>query len=601
MFLKKHLRKKDGKSHQYWSLVESYRTPKGPRNRIVAYLGEIDRAGQKGWTNLSRELNGKSSTIIQPSLFEEKRETEPVPENVVVNVRGVRVEKTTDFGDVYLGLLLWRTLGLDELFKRILPDGREEIDWALLSAVLVIARFCEPSSEMHICDTWYPRTALPELLGISSEKIYPQRLYRALDMLEPHKEDVEKHLKEKLGNLFQLKYDLLLYDVTSTYFEGEAENNCQAKYGYSRDKRFDCRQVCIGLVVTEDGLPLGYEVFDGNRHDNTTVEEIVESMERKYGKANRVWVLDRGMVDEENLEFIRERGGHYIAGTPRSQLKKFERELTESGWSNVYEDLEVKLCASPEGEETFILCRSTSRAAKEKAIHERFGKRIESGLQKLGERLTKRKKVPNHSCVERQIGRLLQRNSRAAGKYEISVKEDPQRKGHLKLEWKSREEWSDWAALSEGAYLLRTNLNETKPEELWKRYIQLTDAEEAFRTIKSELSLRPIYHQTQERVHAHILVAFIAYAMWKTLQRWMESAGLGRSVRTVLEEFARLKCCEVVLPTNTGREILLRCVTKPDKHQEILSSRLGVRIPERLCAPKWREMIKSETRCSPDF
>jgi len=601
MFLKKLLRRKDGKPHQYWALVESHRTVRGPRHRVVAYLGEMRVSEQRGWTNLSRELNGKSSSIIQPALFEEERETEPVPENIVMNVRGVRVEKTTDFGDVYLGLLLWRTLGLDELFKKILPDGREEIDWSLLAAVLVTARFCEPGSEMHICDTWYPRTALPELLGISSEKIYPQRLYRALDMLEPHKEDVEKHLKEKLGNLFQLKYDLLLYDVTSTYFEGEAENNSQAKYGYSRDKRFDCKQVCLGLVVTEDGLPLSYEVFDGNRTDVTTVEEIVESMERKYGKANRVWVLDRGMVDEENLEFIRERGGHYLVGTSRSMLKKFESELTESGWSNVYEDLEVKLCASPEGTETFVLCRSASRAGKEKAIHERFGRRIESGLQKLCERLLKRKKVPNRSCVERQIGRLLQRNSKAAGKYEIGVKEDPNRKGHLTLTWKAREEWSDWAALSEGAYLLRTNLNGRTPEELWKTYIQLTDAEAAFRTIKSELSLRPIYHQTEERVHSHILVAFIAYAMWKTLQKWMESAGLGRSVRTVLKEFARLKCCEVVLPTNTGREILLRCVTKPDKYQEILLSRLRLRIPERLGAPKWRKKIESETGCSHDF
>jgi len=600
MFLKKHPRKKNGKNHAYWSLSESYRTARGSRNRIVAYLGELEEGEKKGWANLSRELDGKALRIIQPLLFDE-HESEPVPEHIVVNVRGVRVEKTTDFGDVYLGLLLWRTLGLDELFKKILPDGREEVDWALVAAVLVTARFCEPSSEMHICDTWYPRTALPELLGTAPDKIYPQRLYRALDLLEPHKGDVERHLKDRFGKLFDLKYDILLYDVTSVYFEGEAGKNEQAKYGYSRDKRFDCKQVCIGLVVTEDGVPLGYEVFDGNRTDVTTVEEIVESMERKYGKANRVWVLDRGMVDEENLQFIRGRGGHYLVGTPRSMLKKFENELTESGWSKVYEDLEVKLCASPDGEETFVLCRSASRAGKEKAIHERFGKRIESGLQKLGERLAKRKKVPDRSCVERQIGRVLERNSKAAGKYEISVKDDPQRKGHLKLEWKLRREWSEWACLSEGTYLLRTNLNGREPEDLWKTYIQLTDAEAAFRTIKSELCLRPIYHQTEGRVHAHILVAFIAYAMWKTLQKWMESAGLGRSVRTVLEEFARLKCCEVILPTNTGREILLRCVTKPDKYQEVLLSRLRLRIPERLGAPRWREMIKSETGCSPDF
>jgi len=603
VFIKKHIRKKDGKDHVYWSLVESYRTARGPRNRIVAYLGDVEEGSREGFASLSRTLDGRPLAVLQRGLFDEKDEcaADIVPEDVRVKVRGVRVESVKDFGDVYLALVLWRTLGLDELFSKILPEGKERVENALLAAVLAVARFCEPSSELHIHDTWYPRTALDEILGIPAEKVYPQRLYRALDAVEPHKEAVERHLKGRLGELFDVKFDILLYDVTSTYFEGECGNNPLAKHGYSRDKRPDCRQVCIGLVVAEDGLPLGYEVFVGNRADVTTIEEIIEAMERKYGKANRVWVLDRGMVDEESLAFIRERGGNYLVGTPRSMLKRFERELTELDWTAVYEDLEVKLCPSPDGNETFVLCRSASRAAKERAMHERFSRHIESGLEKIAERLRRAEKRPNRSRIERQIGGLLERNWRAAGKYEIALEDDPDRKGHLKLKWSICQEWSNWALLSEGAYLLRTNLKGKSPDELWKTYIQLTDAEAAFRTIKTELEVRPIYHQTEKRVKAHILVAFLAYAMWKTLQKRMERSGLGRGVRTVVEEFARIKCCEVVLPTDRGREISLRCITKPDEHQEALLVRLQVAIPQRLGAPRWRKTLKLENRCSPDF
>jgi transposase len=568
----------------------------------VAYLGELEETGREGWANLCRTLDGKPLGEIQPGLFDKERKTsEPVPENVSVDIRGVRVESAKDFGDVYLALILWRTLGLDELFGKLMSGGREAIKWPLIAAMLVIARFLRPSSELNISNTWYPGTVLPEVLGIRPEKVYTQRLYRALDALHPHKEAIEKHLASRFGELFEVKYDILLYDITSTYFEGEAKKNPQAKRGYSRDKRFDCKQVCIGLVVTEDGLPLAYEVFDGNRVDVTTIEEIVEAMEKKYGEANRVWVLDRGMVSEDNLEFIRERGGSYLVGTPRNMLRKFERELTESGWTEVYEDLEVKLCPSPEGDETFVLCRSASRVEKEKAMHERFSKRIEAALEKIEKRLKKAKKRPNRARTERQIGRLLGRNSRAAGKYEIVLEDDPDREGHLKLQWSIREKWSDWASLSEGTYLLRTNMNEKSPEKLWKTYIQLTDAEAAFRTIKFDLAIRPIYHQTEKRVQAHILVAFLAYAMWKTLQKWMEQSGLGRGVRTVLEEFARIKCCEVVLPTSSGKEISLRCISKPDGHQRTLLARLKIDIPLRLGSPRWRKIVKLDRKCSLDF
>jgi len=593
MFLKRHVRRKNGKDHTYWSLVKSERVGKGSRHRTLAYLGELDVVDCGGWAKLARELDDKPAPIIHPTLFDSEPDDEPVPEEVTVNVNGVRVEETTDFGDIWLGLTLWRTLGLDKLFAQIMPEGREKVGWDLMAAILVLGRFCDPSSELHIEDTWYPRTVLPEMLGVKARQVHVRRLYQALDVLCGCKQAVEKHLKNQLGRLFNVDYDLLLYDVTSTYFEGEAARNPQAKRGYSRDKRSDCKQVCIGLVVTTDGLPLAFEVFDGNRNDATTVEEIVRVMEKKYGKARRLWVLDRGMVNEDNLAFIRERDGRYIVGTPRSMLRKYEQELTESGWTSIYEDLEVKLCASPDGDETFVVCRSAQRAEKEKAMHQRFSKRIEQSLVSLAKRLSARKKRPDRGAVERQIGRLLQKNSRAAAKYDIRVTDDPHRKGHLEVTWRCREEWNDWATLSEGAYLLRTNLTDRTPQDLWKTYMQLADAEAAFRTIKSELCLRPVYHQLEHRVQAHILVAFLAYAMWKTLQKWMENSGLGRGVRTVQEELARIKCSHVILPTSSGREIQLRCISSPDEGQRIILNRLGLKIPSRLGSPKWRRMIET--------
>jgi len=333
----------------------------------------------------------------------------------------------------------------------------------------------------------------------------------------------------------------------------------------------------------------------------TTVEEIVRSVEARHGSARRVWVLDRGMVNEENLEFIRQRGGSYLVGTPRSMLRQYESELTQSGWTAVYEDMEVKLVASPGGGETFVLCRSTSRAEKEKAMHERFSKRIEEGLATLAKRLATTRHRPDRTRVGMQIGRLMGKNSRAASKYEVTLIDDPDRPGHLRLHWRCRPEWTDWAILSEGAYLLRTNLAGRQPQELWKTYMQLTDAEAAFRTLKSELRLRPMFHQIQRRIHAHVLVAFIAYAMTKTLQKWMENSGLGSGFRTVQEEFARIKCCEVILPTSTGRELQLRCITRPDEAQRILLKRLKIEIPSRMGRPQWRKMLETGAKCSPNF
>jgi transposase len=578
MFLRQHRRSKNGKEHVYWSLVESVRTARGSRQRGVAYLGQIDEAQRRGVQQAARKGRGR-----QGSLFDS---TEPTYTEVDVN--RVRVERCLDFGGPWLGLQIFGKLELIDFLEEIMPPGRADIPWALMAAVLVLCRLCEPSSELHIAEQLYRHTAIADLLGVPAEKINEQRLYRALDKLLVHKEALEIFLKHRLGSLFDLEYDLLLYDVTSTYFEGEAQGNPQAQRGYSRDHRGDCKQVCIGLVVTKGGMPLGYEVFAGNRADVTTVQEIVETMEDRYGHADRIWVMDRGMISQDNIEFLREGGRRYIVGTPKGMLRKFERELLGKDWRSIRDGLEVKLVASPEGDEMFILCRSADRRQKEKAMHERFATRIEAGLKKIEESCAKRKYKP--VTIAKRLGKLLGRNSRAAGLFETDVQTG--KDGRARLVWRQIEAWRQWAELSEGCYLLRSNVTDWTDQELWQAYIQLTDAEEAFRIHKTDLRIRPIWHQKQERVETHILVCFLAYVVWRSLGQMCRQAGLGDEPRRVLAELRRIKLVDVVLPTREGVEIRRRCVTRPDDTQAVLLQRLALDLPSHLPVTdeKTREM-----------
>ena len=577
MYLRHSTVRKKGKTHTYWRLVRSVREGRKVRQETVAYLGELDAEGRAKASALAKHFLGDRTD--QLDFFDERSSLE----SVRVNLKRVRVERGRTFGDVWLGWLLWRALELDRLCADIFPPGRETVPWSDMVLTLVLARLCEPSSELHIAEDWYRRTALEDLLGVKPEEVYDARLYRTLDRLLPHKRELEVHLKRRLGELFDLEYDLLLYDVTSTYFEGEAKRNPQAQRGYSRDSRSDCKQVCIGLVVTREGFPLGYEVFAGNTTDVTTVEDIVEEMEGRFGKTNRVWVMDRGMVSEDNLEFLREGGREYIVGTPRSEMKKWERELVDrDGWEQIRDGLEVKLCKGPDELETFILCRSVDRQEKEKAMHERFSKRIATDLERLERRLERARNPADLSQVERQIGRILERNRRAGKKFQVTVKKDTSRGSGLRVEVKERNEWSEWAQLTEGTYILRSNVANWSHAELWRTYMQLVEAEAAFRIQKSDLKIRPVWHQKEERVQAHILVCFLAYVLWKTLAGWQQKAGLGSSPRTILEEFKRIDSVDVVLPVDGGPELRLRCVVRPDKAQAALLSRLGLTLPKRL-------------------
>ncbi len=584
MFVKPNRKTCDGVTYEYWSLVESVRTADGPRQRTVATLGKLpglDEEARVGWEHIGEILDGR---VHQWDLL--RAEPDP-PAWATVDTSRMRVERLRRFGEAYLGLALWRRLKLDGFFDEAMEEGREEIPWGVMACILTLARFCAPSSELHIAESWYGKTALEDILGVAPQKVNDDRLYRALDALLPHKDALFVHFQKVYGELFGTTFDILLYDITSTYFEGQAAGNPQAQRGYSRDGRPDCVQVCIALVVTPEGLPLAYEVFDGNRTDVTTVEEMVEVMREKYGHERRTWVMDRGMVSEDNLDLLRDAKASYLVGTPKSMLKQFERDLLEQQWEQVGPGVEVKLCPSPDGEnETFVLCRSRGRIEKERAMREKQRVKLEAELDKLKARIDAHTRtLRNRSAAERRVGRLFQQYSRAARFFQVDINEqdDPGHKSGKRLTITIIQDPAhrQWAELSDGCYLLRTNLKTQDPKTLWKAYIGLTQIEDSFRISKHDLGLRPIFHQKEHRTQAHILVCFLALTMWRTLQQWMDGAGLGTAPRKLLEEMAEVRSLDVLLPTGQGKELRLRTVAKPEHRLAILLQKLDLPLPNK--------------------
>ncbi|MEP7273432.1 MAG: IS1634 family transposase [Acidobacteriota bacterium] len=577
MFLRQHRRQKDGKDHDYWSLVETVRTPDGPRQRTLCYLGELNTSAQARWLKTIEVFN-EHGEAQQLKLFPSEVEPPEDDPNVArVLLNKVRLERTREFGSCFLGLELWKRLELDKFFGELLDGDRAEVPWSRVAAVLGINRLCAPGSELSIEQRWFPRTALDDLLGIGEEKLNDTRLYRCLDRILPHKTKLERHLKQKYGELFGAEFDVLLYDLTSSYVEGAAETNPLMRRGYSRDHRGDCKQVVIALIVNAEGFPISYETFDGNRSEVTTLEVVLRMVERKYGKARRVWVFDRGIISEANLAALRRREGRYLVGTPRAQMKKFEQELLDPNWEQVRGEVEVKQVPVPGGEETYILCRSLARREKEKAIRNLFSSRMERALGKLEKRVAEGK-LKNRNKIERSLGRIQARHAHVNDLYQIEVNEQD---GQPRLDWKVIESRRAWREMREGAYLLRTNLRGESAEDLWTKYIQLTEVEAAFRALKSELSIRPIFHQLERRVKAHVLVAFLGYALWVTLKHLLKRKGLELSPARAMAMLATLHSGEIVLPTTDGREIRLRRITNPTPEQKELLGRLGLCLPDR--------------------
>src|SRR5438477_4209548 len=592
MFLRPNHRSKDGKEHAYWSLVESVRTPDGPRQRTLCHLGELNGSDHARWLRTVEVFNeqGEAQQLkLLPSHIEPPAD-DPQVARVLIN--RVRLERTRQFGACYQGLELWRRLELDRFFEQTIDDDPADVPWSRVAALLAINRLCVPGSELAIEQRWYPSTALDDLLGIEDGKINDTRLYRCLDRILPHKTKLERHLKDRYGALFGAEFDVLLYDLTSTYVEGAAEKNPMVRRGYSRDHRPDCEQVVIALIVNSEGFPFSYETFDGNRVDVSTMEAILRMVERKYGKARRIWVMDRGIVSEENLAAIRKRGGHYLVGTPGSQMKQFEAELLKEDWTRVRPEVEVKKVAIPQGEETYILCRTSGRKEKEKAIRNRFSRSMEKALQGLQKTIVLGR-LKDRNKMERRLGKIQARHPQVNDLYDVEWKDTVE---GVRLFWQIKEDRKNWRESREGAYLLRTNLKAETAEELWAKYMQLTEAEASFRALKSELSIRPLFHQLEPRVKAHVMVAFLGYALWVTLkhllkrrpalvQRPSASGVENAQPMTPMKAIAllsTLQSADIVLPTTDGREIRLRRVTEPTAEQKLLLRQLGISLPEHL-------------------
>lgn len=591
MFLRPNRRSKDGKDHIYWSLVETVRTPDGPRQRTLCYLGELNSSGQARWQKTVEVFNedGEAQQLrLYPSDVEPPAD-DPGVARVLLNK--VRLERTRQFGACWLGLELWKRLGLEGFFEQAMDAEEADEPWSRVAAVLAVNRLCAPGSELAIEERWYPSTALDDLLGIEEGKINDTRLYRCLDRMLPHKTKLERHLKQRYGELFGAEFEVLLYDLTSTYVEGAAKKNPMMRRGYSRDHRPDCEQMVIALIVNSEGFPFRYETFDGNRADVSTMETVLRMVERKYGRARRIWVFDRGIVSEENLEAIRRRGGQYLVGTPRSQMKQFEEELLKDDWTEVRPEVEVKKVAVWQGEETFVLCRTAGRKEKEKAIRQRYSTKMEDALKRLAKTIgTGRLKDRNK--MERRLGGIQARHPQVNDLYDVALRETAE---GIRLVWEIKEERKLWRGLREGAYMLRTNIEAGTAEELWSRYMQLTEAEASFRALKSELSIRPLFHQKEPRVKAHVMVAFLGYALWVTLKHLLRRrppitpqptiSGVNNaqplSAMKALALLSTLQSADIVLPTTDGRVIRLRRITEPTAEQKSVLQQLGLRLPER--------------------
>jgi len=585
MFLRKNRKRFDGEIYEYWSLCETVRTERGPRQRVVASLGKLREEDlAAGWEDIEALLDGRRPAPKERQLFDPQNACEPALGWELADLRNLSVERVREFGCVFLALALWRRLGLHELLSELIEPGREEIAWADVAAVLSVGKFCGQASELGIAEEWYARTALEDLCGIALESVNDDRLYRALDKVGAHKDRLCEHLMERYRQWFGVSFEFLLYDVTSTYFEGLAEKNAKAARGYSRDQRSDCKQVCIGLVCTPEGLPLNFEVFAGNRADVTTVEDIVRKMEERFGQAERIWVMDRGMVSEANIEFLRQRKALYIVGTPKSQLRAYEAELAEKdNWVEVENGVEARLVNHPDGagQERYVLCRSGARGAKERAMLERQMTHLTEEMIKV-DRSLQRRSQSDLEKIGRRIGRWQGKYPAAARLLEIELIKD--REGlacALRLSCPLRE--GDHPLLTKGAYLLRTNCSETDPAKLWRWYIQLTQAEAAFRTAKSDLGLRPIYHQKTERVEAHFLVCFLSLALWRSLEMWMRSKGLGSSARKLVAAVSNIRSMDVTVPIKRAERTItlrLRTVAKPDPDVALLLAHLGLHLPK---------------------
>ncbi len=578
MFLKTHQVRKDGKHHIYYSLCESLRVSrKRVLQRQVLHLGELNTTQIERWQR-TIEVVEEDGGRRQMRLYGDRHGEAPVaavdaaPEDVAeVKLSSLVVRRPRQFGACWVGCKLWEQLALDEFWKEALGEEAGSVGWEKVVELLAVNRLVAPRSELFIHEKWFPQSAMAVLLDSDDRVAEKDRLYRALDRMIGHKEALETHLQERWKDLFGASFDILLYDLTSTYFEGDVEEVEKARRGYSRDHRPDCKQLVIALVVTPEGFPLSYEVFDGNRADVTTLDEMIDAVERKHGHARRVWVFDRGIVSEKNLETLRRRGGSYLVGTPRAALKAYQARLLEGDWQSVSGEVEVQLIA--EAQETYVLARSHARAQKEKAMRVRVVRGLMRDLIGL-RRLIRNGRLKDPDKVLLRLGGLAERYPQAWRYVEIKVE-------GLVLRWRWDREALRLAQSRDGAYLLRTNLQGSDPAALWRQYVQLTEVEAVFRALKSDLAIRPIWHFTPKRVEAHILVAFLGYCLWVCLKAKLRASAPSLSPWQLLDQFARIQMVEVWFQLRQGGCICLERITQPEPVQAALIDQLGWKLPKQ--------------------
>jgi len=581
MFLRCHSRKKNGKVHRYWSVVESRRVGRGdPVQRQVLYLGEINDSQEAAWRKTISVFDEDTRRTEQRSLFPADR---PIPADeanaLSVVLTELRLHRPRSFGDCWLGCLLWEELGLSDFWDARLESRRGDVPWRKVLQLLVVNRLCEPGSELAVHARWFDRSAMDELLGADFAVAAKDRLYRCLDRLLPHKDDLCRHLTERWRTLFDASFDVLLYDLTSTYFEGLCEQIPKAKHGYSRDGRPDCRQVVIALVVTTDGLPLAYKVLAGNTADHTTLPAFLAKIEALYGKARRVWVMDRGIPTEAALEQMRRDGVAYLVGTPRRQLRKLEKDLVERPWEQVHEGVEVKLLEQER--ELYVLARSANRRQKETAIRRRRLKRLVHGLNRL-----KRRRITRDTLLKKIA--VLQKEAGPAASL-VTIREPAPDEPVNRTTFQCLLDRAAWRAARErdGCYLLRGHLPwadfpaglDKQASTLWAWYMQLVQVEEAFKTLKSELALRPVHHQVGPRVEAHVFVAFLGYCLTVTLRMKLRARAPGLTPRAVLQALSAIQMVDVAIPTTDGRELILRRYTEPEAEAAMILEQLKLALP----------------------
>lgn len=572
MFLKTHRVRKDGKEHIYYSLGESVRVSRARvTQRTVLHLGELNTTQVDRWERTIETVH-EDGRRQQLRLFTDREGRAPVADDVAeVVLSSLVVRRPRRFGECWIGCKLWEELGLRAFWDQALGGQRGEVPWAKVVELLAVNRLCAPRSELSVHEKWFPQTAMDLLLDTDARVAEKDRLYRCLDRMMAHKEALEQHLAARWRDLFGASFDVLLYDLTSTYFEGEAVDVDKARRGYSRDHRPDCLQLLLAVVVTPEGFPLSYEVLPGNVRDAATLEAALAAIERKHGKARRLWVFDRGVVSEANLEKLRQRGAHYVVGTPRSRLKRYEEKLLRGDWRQISQEVRVQLL--PEGPETFVLARSEARAKKEAAMRWRQVRGLMRDLVGL-RRAIRHGTLQDEAKILMRVGRLAERWPRGWAYATVNWQA-----GHVSWRWDRQA--LRLAGLRDGAYLLRTNLNDPSPERLWRMYVQLTEVEAVFRAMKSPLAIRPIWHWVGSRVEAHVMVAFLGYCLWVCLKQKLKAVAPSLSPWQLLDQFGRIVQAEVWFKLRAGGAICLPRITQPEPAQALLLHQLGWSLPEQ--------------------